>query len=437
MLKKNGTQGSDPNQSIQVMSQPSSSSPSSPSSSLLSAVDIVMLAASRICIRQDQLDDVIQKMSDECVTEGWQIPHLDSFNWQIMNAPVGLVASVRVFVKENPELETAYPPTKNKKGPIDIDTCEPWAKQSNQEETKHEVDSDVESDSEMDVESELIPAFNPGKRRVNPRISDLSIDISFTSEEMRLLEQIEKNDVADSIENDDRKDITPQLMTRKTSLFKITTSSCQNLPDFPCVKPSRKVSRDLLLEDFSPEDNGSTKNATWPTQTSQSRITRNSAPALGSNRNVFARINPRNFRHSVPAISPRGIQSSEDNNPNVPQRRATIDPETVVEIPFAVANATEIPIKPKRRATIDAETDIDIPIDQTDLDLDEDIHEEPYNDEAAENILCEKRLANEQSRMKLAEAFQILFAQHQDSFSEVLDMDDNEETQKARVAKVA
>ena len=109
--------------------------PPTPPPSSLSAQDVVMLAASRINIRQDQLDSVIQKMNDECVTEAWQIPHLDSFNWQRMSAPVGLVASVRVFVKENPELDDACPPaTTIKKGPpIDIDTCEPWAKQQNQE----------------------------------------------------------------------------------------------------------------------------------------------------------------------------------------------------------------------------------------------------------------------------------------------------------------
>ena len=73
--------------------------PSTASSSSISvAASIVTTAAERIGDVDPQ--PVIQNLSKEKVREDWQLEYLDSHQWQILGAPMGLVASIRRCLDE-------------------------------------------------------------------------------------------------------------------------------------------------------------------------------------------------------------------------------------------------------------------------------------------------------------------------------------------------
>jgi hypothetical protein len=76
-------------------------------SALSSAQTIVQLAAYRIDLHGQRLDAVMQRMDEESIHGIWQLNFLDSLNYQIMNFPIGLVASIRACLQDDELLSEA------------------------------------------------------------------------------------------------------------------------------------------------------------------------------------------------------------------------------------------------------------------------------------------------------------------------------------------
>jgi hypothetical protein len=64
---------------------------------------LIQLAGYRIDLEQDRIDQVLESLSKECIKEEWQLRHIDSIQWNLLKAPIGLVASVRACLEEHEE----------------------------------------------------------------------------------------------------------------------------------------------------------------------------------------------------------------------------------------------------------------------------------------------------------------------------------------------
>jgi hypothetical protein len=60
-----------------------------------SAAALIQIAAYRIDLPHGTLERILDRLGDECIKEEWQLKFMDSYNWQALGAPIGLVAAVR------------------------------------------------------------------------------------------------------------------------------------------------------------------------------------------------------------------------------------------------------------------------------------------------------------------------------------------------------
>jgi hypothetical protein len=60
-----------------------------------SAAALIQIAAYRIDLPQGTLENILYRLREECIEEEWQLKFMDSYNWQALGAPIGLVATVR------------------------------------------------------------------------------------------------------------------------------------------------------------------------------------------------------------------------------------------------------------------------------------------------------------------------------------------------------
>jgi hypothetical protein len=70
-----------------------------------SAAALVEVAAYRIDLDQDRLDVVLDNLWKECIKEEWQLQHLDSLNYRMLQVPIGLAASIRACLLEKQYVE--------------------------------------------------------------------------------------------------------------------------------------------------------------------------------------------------------------------------------------------------------------------------------------------------------------------------------------------
>ena len=61
---------------------------------------LVRLAAYRIDLSPARLGCLFRRLDEEYVTEIWQLKSMDSLNWQILGAPLGVVTAVRACLQE-------------------------------------------------------------------------------------------------------------------------------------------------------------------------------------------------------------------------------------------------------------------------------------------------------------------------------------------------
>jgi hypothetical protein len=59
--------------------------------------------ASRLGLTEDVLSNVCLRMKHEYVLEEWQLPALDSFQWNILGAPIGLAAAIHISIQDGQE----------------------------------------------------------------------------------------------------------------------------------------------------------------------------------------------------------------------------------------------------------------------------------------------------------------------------------------------
>jgi len=64
---------------------------------------LVQLSAYRIDFHGPRFSDLIRRLDEELVTEIWQLSQLDSINFQAMDVPIGLVASIRACLEDTHE----------------------------------------------------------------------------------------------------------------------------------------------------------------------------------------------------------------------------------------------------------------------------------------------------------------------------------------------
>ena len=65
-----------------------------------SATALIQIAAYRIDLPQGTLDRILDRLREECIKEEWQLKFMDSYNWQALGAPIGLVAAVRSCLQD-------------------------------------------------------------------------------------------------------------------------------------------------------------------------------------------------------------------------------------------------------------------------------------------------------------------------------------------------
>ena len=380
-----------------------------------SAKAIVELAASRIAITDDQLEAVLENMNEECVTEAWQLPHLESFDWHTLCAPVGLVASVRAFMKEYPM------PEPSDIGTTGLDNCEAVHQESKHEDVFDVNEDDLLSDVESDLKSAPIASsvkFN--KRMTRNQISDLSIDLSLGADDMRILQE----SFNELLGQDDQ--IAKKIGSRRASLL-----FNKHLPDFACIKPERKISREVLLHDsfsrgsFSPKQNNSKSqvNASWPRHSAPSKLTKGELRTPRSMRNSVV-------RNAAPKTAQNLLLQYMEGRSESPKRQGTADSEAVAEVPLAVTDSEDSQVDgsiEQSNANDEQSTFVE--------EYEEYEHEVPYNDEV---LTTPKRIAARKqnaktSRVKLAEAFQILLQNHE-GFGELVGMEDKAKPPVAQTA---